>query len=132
MKNLSRATALKIAAVLSFLMNALSVMGTLPFLAQGAAVANQGTNSPPYAVLLIALLTGVVGIVAAFGAWKQQRWGIVLTILANMINGLSALPGIFFAPLPALMAAAIMTVVVTILIIVLCLWRERKPAAMAG
>ena len=127
MKNLSRPTALKTAAVLSFLMNAYSIINSLPLLAQGAAVANQGTDSPPYIVILIAMLTGVVGLVAAYGAWKQQRWGIVLTILANLLNGLSAVPGILFAPQTGLMFAALATVIITLLIIVLCLWRDRKP-----
>jgi hypothetical protein len=129
MKNLSRSTALKIAAVLSFAMNAYSIIGALPLLAQGAAAANQGTDSPPYIVILIAVLMGVLGIVGAYGAWNQQRWGIVLTIVANLVNGLSAVPGILFAPTPGLMVVAAVTVAVTALIIILCLWRERKPLA---
>lgn len=126
MKNLSRPMALKIAAVLSFLMNGYSVVGSIPLLAQGAAAADQSPNSPPYIVLLIAMLMGVLALVGAYGAWKQQRWGIVLTIIANLVNGLSAAPGILFAPQPGLMVVATATVIITILIIVLCLWRERK------
>jgi len=125
MKSLSRSTALKIAAVISFLLSAFSIVGSLPFIAQGATAV---TGGPPYFVMLMALITGVVGVVAAYGTWKGQLWGIILTILANLINGLGAAPGILFAPQPGLFIAATVTVVLTIVIIVLCLWRDRKPA----
>lgn len=130
MKNLTRPMALKIAAVLSFLMNAYSLVNSLPLLAQGAAAADQSPGSPPYIVILIAVLTAVVGIVGVYGTWKQQRWGIVLTIVANLVNGLSAAPGILFAPQPGLMILSTVTLIITILIIVLCLWRERKPVVV--
>lgn len=129
MKGLSRATALKIAAVLSVLMSIVSISTTLPLIARGATGVAQSSDSPPYAILMIALLTGVIGIVAAYGAWHQQRWGIILTILVNLVNGLSAVPGILFAPQPGLVITAVATVIVSILVIVLCLWREHKTAA---
>jgi hypothetical protein len=123
MKGLSRSTALKIAAVLSALMGMVSIVGSLPIIARGAAGVEQSADAPPYFILIIALLTGVMGIVGAYGAWNQQRWGIILTILANLVNRLSAAPGILFAPTSGLLVAATVTVIVTILIIVLCLWR---------
>ncbi len=128
MKSLSRATALKIAAVLSVLMGIISIANTLPLIARGATGVSQSTDSPPYAILMIGLLTGVIGIVAAYGAWNQQRWGIILTLLVNLVNGLGAVPGILFAPQPGLVITAVVTVVVSILIIVLCLWRQQKAA----
>ena len=128
MKSLSRSTALKIAAVISFLSSAWSIVGTLPFVAQGAAAIDQSGEMPPYFILIIGLITGVVGVVAAFGAWKGQRWGIILTILANLVNGLGAAPGILFAPQPGLFVVATVTVVLSVVIVVLCLWRDRKLA----
>jgi hypothetical protein len=130
MKSLSRSTALKIAAVLSALMGIVSVVGSLPLIARGAAGVEQSADSPPYFILVIGLLTGVIGIVGAYGAWNQQRWGIILTILANLVNGLSAAPGILFAPTTFFLVVATLTVVVTILIIILCLWRERSPVVV--
>lgn len=127
MKGLSRSTALKIAAVLSALMGIVSIANTLPLIARGATGVAQSPDSPPYAILMVGLLTGVIGIIAAYGVWNQQRWGIILTLLINLINGLGAVPGILFAPQPGLRITAVVTVVVTILIVVLCLWRERKP-----
>jgi uncharacterized membrane protein len=130
MKGLSRSTALKIAAVLSVMMSLISVASVLPLIARGATGVAQSSDSPPYAILMIALITGVLGMVGAYGAWNQQRWGIILTILANLLNGLSAAPGILFAPQPGLMVISIGTLVVSILIIVLCLWRGPKPAVV--
>jgi hypothetical protein len=128
MNSISRSTALKIAAVLAFLIGAFNVVVSLPAVTQGAAVINASPDSPPYIVMLIGLLAGVAGMIAAYGTWKQQRWGIVLTIILTAINGLSAAPGILFAPETFLFIAAIFTVIISILIIVLCLWRDPKPA----
>ena len=127
MKGLSRSTALKIASVLSILMGIVSIASTLPLIARGATGVAQSSDSPPYFVLMIGLFTGIIAIIGAYGAWNQQRWGIILSILVNLVNGLSAVPGILFAPQPGLMILSIATVVVSILIVVLCLWRERKP-----
>ena len=126
MKSLSRSTALKIAAVISFLSNAFGIVFALPFVAQGATAATEG---PPYFFAVLSLITGAVGVVAAYGTWKQQRWGIILTILANLVNGLGSTPGVLFAPRPELFVAATTGVVLSIVIIVLCLWRDRKLAA---
>ncbi len=128
MKSLSRAMALKIAAVLSVLLGIVSIVNTLPLIARGATGVVQSSDSPPYTILMVGLLTGVIGIIAAYGVWNQQRWGIILTLLVNLINGLGAVPGILFAPQPGLRITAVFTVVVTILIVVLCLWRQRNTA----
>ena len=127
MKSLSRSTALKIAAAISFLISAIAVVGTLPLLTQGAASVDQRGDSPPFVVVLISFSVGVVGIVAAYPTWKGQRLGIILTILANLVNGLSAVPGILFAPNPTLTIVASVTVLLSVLIIALCLWPDRKP-----
>lgn len=128
MKKLSRATALKIAAVLSILISLTSIVFSLPMIASGAAAVEQSGEAPPFVVVMLSLLTGVVGLVAAYGTWNQQRWGIVLTILVNLLNGLSAAPGILFAPTTELFIAATLTVILTIAIIVLCLWRDGVTA----
>ncbi len=128
MKSLSRSTTLKIAAVISFLLGAINSLGSLTFITQGAAAVNQSPAGPPYFVELILFVTGIVGAVAAYGTWKQMRWGIVLTIVANLLNVLSAAPGILFAPRPWGFIASTIVVLLSIIIIVLCLWRDRKPA----
>ena len=126
MNRLSRPTALKIAAVLSFLLSASTIIQVFLF---GAEAANQA-DGPGFSGVMFALALGVAGAVAAFGAWKQMRWGIILTIIVNLINGLSAAPGILEAPTPSLFVSATIDVVLGIIIIVLCLWRDRKVAAV--
>jgi len=128
MNRLTRSTALKIAAVLSLLIGVSTVVFALPLISRGADAVNQGSDAPPYVIVLLAVILGVIAIVAAYGTWKGQRWGIILTILANALNGLSAAPGLLFAPSPTLLIAATITVVLSIIIIVLCLWRDRTLA----
>ncbi len=129
MSRFSRSTALKVAAVLSAGLHLYGIAFTLPMIAQGARQIDQGNSGPPYVVLLVSLIMGVVALVAAFGAWRGQRWGVILTILTNLINGLSAAPGILFAPNPGLMVTASLSVAISVAIIVLCLWPDRKLAA---
>jgi uncharacterized membrane protein YccC len=128
MNRLSRSTALKTAAVLSFLLSAFSIILGLPLIAQGYEAVVQGGATPPYFVLMLAVILGVVGIVAAYGCWKQMRWGVILTIIVNLLNGLSAAPGILFAPTTQFFVSASVTVALSIVIIVLCLWPDRKLA----
>jgi hypothetical protein len=128
MNRFSRSTALKIAAVLSFLSSAFSVIFALPMIAQGASAIDQGGDSPPYFVLMLAVILGVVGIVAAYGCWKGMRWGVILTIIVNLLGGLSAAPGILFAPTTQLFVSAGVSVAISIVIIVLCLWPDRRLA----
>jgi hypothetical protein len=129
MNRLSRSTALKTAAVLSFLGSVYSIILGLPLIAQGAEAVDQGGAAPPYFVLMLAVILGVIGIVAAYGCWKQMRWGVILTIIVNLLNGLSAAPGILFAPTTLLFVSASAGVVISVVIIVLCLWPDRRLAA---
>lgn len=130
MNSLSRSMALKIAAVISFLLSAAGVVGSLPLIAAGMEANNNNPESIPYFVLMLALVLGVIGMIAAYGAWRQQRWGVILTILVNLLNGLSAAPGILFAPNTPLFISALVSVIGGVVVIVLCLWPGRQ-AAMA-
>ena len=132
MNRLSRSTALKTAAVLSFINSAYSVIASVPFIMRGAQAVSQDTQSPPYTVVLMGLILGVIGIVAAYGTWKMQRWGIILTIAVNLIGGMSAVPGIIFRPTTFLFVSAAVGVALDIVIIVLCLWRDPKPASVGA
>lgn len=126
MLGLSRSTALKIAAVLSFIIGVLTFVIAIPFIVRGSADVNTTGDAPPFAIIVSALTFAVIRIVAAFGTWKAQRWSIIMTILANGIDAVTALPGILFAPTQTLWLSAIVSVVSAIIIIVLCLSRERK------
>jgi hypothetical protein len=132
MKTFSRSTALKIAAVLSLIVNGQSVVMALPLVTQGADAVNQNPEMIPYFVLLLGLVVGVIGVVAAYGVWKQQRWGIILAIMTALVNAISAAPGLLFAPSVMWRVSAIVTVAVSVVIIVLCLWRDRRVAAVSA
>jgi hypothetical protein len=128
MTRLSRATALKIAAVLSFLSSAYLFVDWLPYLARGAADLSQGTDAPPYVVIVLEMVLAIVNIVAAYGVWQNQRWGVVVTLLATALATLLAVPGIFFPSSRYLWFTAITSTILGIVIIVLCLWRDWKVA----
>jgi hypothetical protein len=130
MKNLSRANALKLAAVISFLLGIGGVMLAVPELTRGADVLDDTADSAPFAVIIIAFVFAVMRITAAPGLWQSQRWGIVLTLIANALDALAAAPGILFGPTLALKAAASSGVVLSLVVIVLCLWRD-PPRTLA-
>lgn len=124
MNRLSRSTALKFAALLSLSLCAVNIIFTLSF---GADPANlSAADGPGFSGLLFLFGLGTVGAVAAYGTWKQMRWGIILTILVNLFNGLSAAPGVLFAGGPVRLFATT-TVALSVVVIVLCLRRDRKP-----
>ena len=127
MSNLSRANALKIAAAISFLMGLVAVVAAILFI-QNGDVGDSAPDAPPYFVMVAALVFGILRLMGAYGTWRQQRWGILLTLFANAIDGVLAVPGILFAPTTGLQISAIITVVAAIVITGLCLWRDRRPA----
>lgn len=78
-------------------------------------------------MIVAGFVLAIVMITAAYGAWNRQRWGIVLTLLANTLDALLAVPGIFFAPTESAQLSAAVGVLGSIIICLLCLWRDRKP-----
>lgn len=126
MNCLSRSIALKLAAALSLLLGVYTLILMSPYLMRGAADVNQASDGPPYTVILLACALSFVRFVTAYGTWRNQRWGVVLTLLANALDTLAAVPGIFFAPTIYIWIGAIIDTVLGIVIIVLCLWRDHK------
>ena len=61
---------------------------------------------------MIKLIVGVIGLIAAYGAYRVQRWGIILTIIVMVLNVLGSLPGVAFAPSLVSRISSIVTVVV--------------------
>mgnify|MGYP001462462255 CR=1 FL=1 len=125
MNRLSRSTALKVAALLSCLISLYGVVVNIPLLAQGSvAIEAQRT---PYVVIVILFVLSVIGLLAVYGVWHSRRWAIVLTILAAALNVLSAMPGVVFAPVWYWQLSSETITLFGLAIIILCLWRERKP-----
>lgn len=131
MNRLSRSTALKIAAVMALVLNLIEIVAyDLPDLFRGAAAVNQisdTTGGPPYSAVLLIFVISIVGVVATYGVWRGQKWGIVLLIIVSVLHELDSLAGFLFAPLLTTRIMGGIGLVVHLVVIVFCLWRDRKP-----
>src|SRR5258708_15827538 len=62
-------------------------------------------DGPPLPVKVLAVVTGLIGLLAAYGLWKAKRWGMIVAIIVSALNALSAAPPLVFPPhLPAPLA----------------------------
>ena len=130
MSRLSRATALKIAAGLSLTSGIFGLITSIPPLWLGAAAINQAGDTVPYFVFVLDLILAPIHIIGAFGAWRNQRWGVVLLLLAAAVDAVSAAPGILFAPSPSVRLSAAVGTLFNVVMIILCLWRDRPATAL--
>ena len=118
----SRPVPVTIAAVIQVLFSLLSLPGPLL----------PGSEGVPAVVLYSGIVQGGVGLVASAGLWMLKKWGLWLTIVVNVLGGLSAAPGVVAAPNAPLQAAAVAGVVVSALIIVLVVLPTSRRAFAAS
>ena len=123
-----------VAAILQFLVSVFSVISSVPLLVQGANAVDQAGDSPPFFIAILGFGIGLLGLVSAYGVWRNQKWGVILTILLRTVDGLSALPGILFAPTVGFKIMASLGVLLAVVVIALLLWPKPKlaPAARNG
>jgi hypothetical protein len=95
---MSRSHNYVVAAVLAGLLSLANTVVALVVMSQGADHINHSSNQPPYAVIVVEVVIGLIGIVAAYGVYRTQRWGVVLTLVLMVLNLLISLPGIPFGP----------------------------------
>ena len=114
---MNKPTLFKTAVILFAIQSIVNVILTLP----GVIDPNITDGIPPF-VIVLSTIIGAAGLVAAWGAWRGQKWAIWLTIALSMVGGLSALPGILFAPNNIARVSAIITVAVSIFVIVVFLF----------
>jgi hypothetical protein len=114
----SRPLPVTVAAVVQALFSLLSLPGPLL----------PGSEGVPAVVLYSGVVLGVAGLVASAGLWMLKKWGLWLTVVVNVLGGLSAAPGVGAAPNAGLQAAAIAGVLVSALVIVLVVLPSSRRA----
>jgi hypothetical protein len=121
MPTMTRTTALRIAAVLSVLVALIGIgLFDLPNLRLGAQASRE-----PFALVLGSFTSDVLALVAAYGAWRAQKWGAVLLIAVNAFWILQAVGSLLFDSTAAELTFAALMLVHHVTVISLCLWRER-------
>jgi hypothetical protein len=121
-----------IAAALQVLLSIYTIVAAIPLLATGQVAVDQSQDSPPFFIIVLAFSVALLGLVSAYGVWKVQKWGVILTIVLRTIDALSAAPGVIFAPTQELFLSAIIGISLSILVIALLLWPQPKAAQTVG
>ncbi len=125
---MTRSKSLTIAAVLLFAYNVYDALQTIPLLAQGTAT-DGNMSKPPFAVSLLVFTLAIFGIFAAYGVWRNAKWGKVLGLIVTALNILYTLIPLLVAPLPIKLIAAGF-IILNILIMWMLLRRESKSVAV--
>jgi hypothetical protein len=89
----------KVGLVLCALLNATSIPSVF-------APTPDGEAGPPYAILVLSSVLGVIGLVAAVIAWRGNRAALRVAAGAIVIQALTALPA-FFVDVPAWLKLAV-------------------------
>jgi hypothetical protein len=114
------------AAVINALISIVGLIVSIAPLPAGSA--GSGSDNPPFAVLIVGVVLGVLGLVGSFGIWRGERWGTFLTIAVRGLDGASSLFGVFAGDL-SLRLLAILSVVSAVVVIFLLLRRGTNSEA---
>jgi uncharacterized membrane protein (DUF2068 family) len=128
---MTRPRTFSIAAVLMLIYSLIAIAFEIPNLMLGMGAQTQyNGDGPPFVLVLVNVVAGAMGIVAAFGVWRMQKWAVVLTIVLASIGILTSLPAMLFAP-GMLKLGGAGGAAMAIVIIALLLWPQPKerPAA---
>jgi hypothetical protein len=103
------------------LVNIPSVLGPTP----------DGEVGPPFAILVLSSVLGILGLVATVIAWRGHRAALRVAAGAIVINALTSLPA-FFVGVPAVIKLAVaVSVLATVAALVLMLSTDaRRPVAV--
>ena len=121
-----RSKSVTIAAFLLFAYSLLNAVITVPDLARGTAN-DADPNVAPFAMSLFAFTLSIFGLGAAFGVWRNMKWGKVLALVVLAIDIIYSLLPILVAPFPMKILGAV-GVIIDAVIIVLLLKRASQPA----
>jgi hypothetical protein len=133
---LTRSKTLIIAAILQALIGLFDMMDAVRILAAGSeglppppGLEDQG--GPPFWAGVLFLIFAVASLFGAYGLWINQKWGKIITVITRVVMGLFALGDVVSTVFISYYGAAfgfVVYVLISILIIVLVLRRELKPA----
>lgn len=119
---MTRSKSVTIAAILLLIYNVYSGAVIIPRLAQGTA-SDKSLGSAPFWADLLVFTIAICGLFAAYGLWRNARWGKVLGLVVTALNILYTMIPLLVAPLPIKVFAAL-GIAWNILIVVLLLRRE--------
>jgi len=79
-----------------------------------------GAGDIPTGAVVVMIVAGVVTIGAAWAMLQLQRWGAIVVFTLTLINGLTAVPGLFNAPSGWILAGLIgsLPLVVAVLLLI--------------
>jgi hypothetical protein len=91
-----------------------------------------GNDGPPYAILLIDAVLGLITVIAVVIAWRTARRGAVrIAAGARIISVVTALPA-FFVDVPAALQAVVgLFAVITIACVAMLLAPSRRPVPVS-
>ena len=77
---------------------------------------------------VLAVVTGLIGLLAAYGLWQAKRWGMIIAIIVSALNALSAAPGLVVQPNLFATITAGVGIAISVLIIVLAVLPSARQA----
>lgn len=122
-----------IAAVLLFVLSLLAGGLEVPNLMLGTGASSQfeSGGGPPFPLVLLNFAIAVLGLVAAYGIWQMQKWGVVLALVLSALQILTALPAILFAPTPFKLLAGVAVIWAAAIIVLLLRPQPKSGPAVA-
>jgi hypothetical protein len=107
-------------------LSAILGLSNLPFLFLDI---NWGAEEPPFALLLLNAVIGMVSVVCAVMAWNTgNRRLIRLNAAALIINALLVVPGLFLDTTATIRVISAVTIVATVAAVVLTMRRSDTPS----
>ena len=76
-------------------------------------------------------VVALTGMVAAYGVFRTQRWGVILTLVLMVVNVLVSVPGIPFGPTVFDKVSSALGLLVSAAVIYLLLRRDTRAKAKA-
>jgi hypothetical protein len=111
------------AAILNVIGSVFVIVWSLPVMQGGA----DNSDQVPWPIVILGFVLGILGLVGSYGIWARQRWGVVLTIVLNVISFITGAPGILFGGSAFLVIGSIVGCLVNVVIVYLLLRRRPSP-----